>query len=76
LAKGITEKIRILNKWFVKGGILFIGYDMFRELCDNTNQSRTQEEQDEIEKLLLVPGPSLVLCDEGHALKNIEVNNL
>lgn len=64
----------MLQKWHKKGGVLIISYEMFRNLsnfsvkkniknCDN-------EYADEFRYLLVNPGADLVICDEGHLIRN------
>lgn len=56
---------------------MILGYDMFRLLVtthagenedndDNDNDTDTQA----IKRFLINPGPDLIVCDEGHTLKN------
>lgn len=56
------------SQWFQSGGILIIGYEMFRTL---TNEKKGKGEN-LFQKLLVDPGPEVVFCDEGHMLKNEE----
>ncbi|CAF3826502.1 unnamed protein product [Rotaria magnacalcarata] len=79
-----------LRCWYENGGILLMGYEMYRqltytiddnpeELYRNRNRFNMNKripsliEQANIEKYrkyLRNPGPDLVICDEGHILKN------
>ena len=60
----------MISHWFKEGGVLLIGYDMFRNLT-NPNNTKFKKKQKEIfNRCLLDPGPQLVICDEGHLLKN------
>lgn len=46
-----------------------MGYDMFRNLSSETAKLKKREKES-IQTLLVDPGPDLVVCDEGHLLKN------
>lgn len=74
--KTLAEKIRQLDTWYEYdgGGVLILGYDMFRILltkytADN-NDTDDDTEGQIIKKCLKNPGPDLVICDEGHTLKS------
>jgi len=69
-AKSNWGRVDKLNQWFREGGVLIIGYDMFRNLTNEKNQKFKKKQKDCFDKCLLDPGPDLVICDEGHLLKN------
>ncbi|XP_033217981.1 transcriptional regulator ATRX homolog isoform X2 [Belonocnema kinseyi] len=58
-----------LEHWQKNGGVLIIGYDMFRNLTASGKKMR-KSMQETILKCLVDPGPDVVVCDEGHLLKN------
>lgn len=58
-----------LQHWHKNGGVLIIGYEMFRNLT-RLNKNVRKNMKDAILKCLIDPGPDLVVCDEGHLLKN------
>lgn len=58
-----------LKEWYKDGGVFIIGYDMFRNLINLKSKLRKKLRED-IATALLDPGPDLVICDEGHLLKN------
>ena len=59
-----------VNQWFREGGVLIIGYEMFRNLVNEKNNKFKKKQREIFNKCLLDPGPDLVVCDEGHLLKN------
>ena len=59
-----------VNQWFREGRVLIIGYEMFRNLVNEKNNKSKKKPREIFNKCLLDPGPDLVVCDEGHLLKN------
>ena len=59
-----------LQQWYREGGVLIIGYEMFRNLVNEKNGKFKKKQREIFNKCLLDPGPDLVICDEGHLLKN------
>ena len=59
-----------LENWFEEGGVLLIGYDMFRNLTNSANKKFKPKLRETFAKCLLDPGADLIICDEGHLLKN------
>lgn len=70
-----------LRKWHKGGGIMIMGYNMYRSICTNKTRS-AKRHMPAIMKCLNDPGPDIIVCDEGHLLKNsksgiaIEVNKI
>ncbi|CAJ0952236.1 unnamed protein product, partial [Mesorhabditis belari] len=105
--KGIEQRTKMIEDWHRDGGVLLIGYEMFRLILNSTKpkkekkskmklnsstsslQSVKESQDDEtkenlgddgktagplneaIRTALLDPGPDLVVCDEGHKIKNL-----
>lgn len=63
------ERVNKINEWHTDGGILIMGYDMFRNLSSETGKLKKRE-RESLQTSLIDPGPDLVVCDEGHLLKN------
>ncbi|XP_076680852.1 uncharacterized protein LOC143375529 isoform X2 [Andrena cerasifolii] len=68
LKKNVDRKYQ-LESWQKTGGVLIIGYEMFRNLSGTNNKMR-KNMKEAILKYLIDPGPDMIVCDEGHLLKN------
>ncbi|KAG4079249.1 hypothetical protein HA402_006972 [Bradysia odoriphaga] len=70
--KLIRERINKISEWYNDGGVLIMGYDMYRILSSETSKMKKMKKRDKesISALLVDPGPDMVVCDEGHLLKN------
>ncbi|XP_034129501.1 transcriptional regulator ATRX-like isoform X2 [Drosophila guanche] len=78
----IAEKLRVLEEWSLssasRAGCLLVGYEAFRALVfyhsykyrGNVASSKLENVRDKVHKYLLQPGADLVVCDEGHIIKN------
>lgn len=65
---GRSDRLKV---WHQEGGVLIMGYDMFRNLT-NEAKKYNRKQRDIFQKSLCDPGPDLVVCDEGHVLKNLK----
>ncbi|XP_040261176.1 transcriptional regulator ATRX isoform X2 [Bufo bufo] len=63
------ERGLILQRWHDNGGVLIIGYEMYRNLTQGRNV-KSKKLKEMYLKTLVDPGPDFVICDEGHILKN------
>ncbi|XP_041451577.1 transcriptional regulator ATRX homolog [Drosophila obscura] len=78
----IAEKLLVLEEWSLssanRAGCLLVGYEAFRTLVfyhsykyrGNVTSSKLENVRDKVHKYLLQPGADLVVCDEGHIIKN------
>ncbi|XP_003743060.1 transcriptional regulator ATRX homolog [Galendromus occidentalis] len=66
--KNIHERLEMLEDWSRNGGVFILGYSMFR-LMSRKNAAPWEIEA-KLPLLLHDPGADLVVCDEGHLLKN------
>ncbi|XP_011860060.1 PREDICTED: transcriptional regulator ATRX [Vollenhovia emeryi] len=66
--KNIERKFQ-LQRWQKTGGVMIIGYEMFRNLT-GPNKNIRKGMKEVMMECLVDPGADLVVCDEGHLLKN------
>ena len=59
-----------LRNWFEDGGVMILGYDMYRNLTNEKNKKVRSKMREVFQQSLVDPGPDIVICDEGHLLKN------
>ena len=67
--KDDKTRASVLKNWHDKGGIMIIGYNMFR-IFVNPTRKKAKRFLPKVKEALLDPGPDFVVCDEGHLLKN------
>ncbi|XP_049822922.1 transcriptional regulator ATRX homolog isoform X2 [Aethina tumida] len=68
------ERMYKVTDWHKNGGVLIIGYNMFRMLSNPSNKRLSKKLRTAFQEGLVDPGPDLVVCDEGHLLKNEKTN--
>ncbi|GFR28480.1 transcriptional regulator ATRX [Trichonephila clavata] len=72
VAKDNYTRLDILNYWKQDGGVLIISYDLFRSLASSKKIKKlSSKSRNKILEHLIDPGPDIVICDEGHILKNV-----
>jgi RAD54-like protein 2 len=78
-AKSITTRAKEILTWRKTGGVLLLGYEMYRILTLDNNKNKKDEDMDpkilndinsKVKEALIDPGPDLIVCDEGHRIKN------
>ncbi|KAL7062088.1 hypothetical protein AAHC03_0186 [Spirometra sp. Aus1] len=73
VATQVSKKFRldVIRRWHSSGGVLLLGYDAYRNLTTTTiKRTRRPAMKEMLTKSLIDPGPDVVVCDEGHLLKN------
>uniref|UniRef100_A0A8C9VQW2 DNA helicase n=1 Tax=Scleropages formosus TaxID=113540 RepID=A0A8C9VQW2_SCLFO len=63
------QRAQALQCWQKNGGIMIIGYEMYRNLSLGW-KVENELLKETFYKTLVNPGPDFVVCDEGHILKN------
>ena len=57
-----------IRRWFNEGGVLILGYNLFRTLL--TAKNTAPEAIEQRRKWLINPGADIVVADEAHLIKN------
>lgn len=87
LQKSIVARAKVIAQWSKEGGVLLIGYELYRQLSlqrprrsrktkkklnpdDDVDDDKNKPLLEEMHSALVKPGPDLVICDEGHRIKN------
>ena len=65
-----ADRANKLMEWHNDGGIMILSYEMFRNLTNDTGNRLRKKIKESLQTSLVDPGPDLVICDEGHLLKN------
>ncbi|XP_062845195.1 transcriptional regulator ATRX-like isoform X2 [Trichomycterus rosablanca] len=67
--KSVWARVETLIRWQRSGGAMIMSYETYRILTRG-NQAKYAKHRQNLRAALQNPGPDIVVCDEGHILKN------
>ena len=67
-----AERLEMTKEWNEQGGLLIMGYTMWRNLTTGKNVTKKTKRYIPKFKELLLENSDVIICDEGHLLKNSE----
>ena len=66
------DRLVRVKTWYDRGGIFLIGYTLLKRIIGGKNLSPVHAQ--EFATYFTNPGADLIVCDEGHQLKNLKSN--
>ncbi|OHF00130.1 SNF2 super family protein [Colletotrichum orchidophilum] len=66
----VLERAPIIRDWDKTGGVMIIGYDMFKRLADPSGDEMLTPVEAKSIAQILTESPNLVVADEAHKMKN------
>ncbi|XP_065656894.1 helicase ARIP4 isoform X2 [Hydra vulgaris] len=81
--KNLRARANFIGEWEKTGGVLLIGYEMYRSIALYSSKSKISKVKKgkgssesvvfaDLKRALCKPGPDLVICDEGHRIRNYQ----
>lgn len=64
-----SGRLNFLKYWYNEGGIMLMSYEAFRNIL--THPKLKEDAKNEHYRMLINPGPDIVILDEAHRIKNI-----
>jgi len=75
--KSMKERVLAVRKWYQRGGVMVMGYELYRNLIllcigeeKATQYAVGKKQLEEVYGYLCKPGPDLIVLDEGHRIRD------